>query len=201
MNFKDFVETAWAVKPVLLTTATNGLSAETDRLLAVAWKPADSKITRTIYRDTNLEPLNKAQKYHGISNEMMMTEGLDEDLFKEQLEEIFEENTVVFTYNTAFQLSFLQQITDKPVKVYDLSVIDQALTNGLTFDTEEIASFNGFYGACASRYYPMKVANILKRYKLTRETAPGQLPLEKMLEVLSCVYHAVSDLEIQLLPS
>ena len=202
MQLKDMLSDVWNVEPLLVTTATTGLDPHKDKLLAVALKDPTTDFPPTVlFQETHGEELMKAQRYHLISDELMYSKGLDEDSFMEALEGAIRGKTLL-TYNTDFQHAFLSiALEDPALRVYDLSVIEQGLRKGIQLDEEEAALFSKAYGSIRSFYYPLPVATICHHLKMTRQPSPGQLPLERSLDVLQKLYNEASCLEVQLLPS
>ena len=191
----------WGAQPLLITTATNGLHCEKDKLLAVALVNPETGIRDLFFHDTHGQELIEAQKYHCITEEVMNTWGRSTEAFTLLVEEALKDK-VLLTYNPQFQYGFLSNLLQDPSLVlYDLSVIEQALRKGLKFDEEEIATPGKFYSACSTVYYPLAVNTICKNLKMTKQPSPGQLPLERSLEILQRLYNEASSKELQLLQS
>ena len=57
----------WQQKPLLISTATNGLNTEKDLLLAVATRDPEAETTARFLRETHGEDLIPAQRYHQIT--------------------------------------------------------------------------------------------------------------------------------------
>lgn len=200
MSLKELFE-LWQQKPLLISTATNGLNAEKDLLLAVATRDPESETTVRFLRETHGEDLIPAQRYHQITEELMNTYGLPEDIFLREVENVFK-GRLLLTYNTNFQYGFLSRALQEPgLNLYDLSVMEQALRKGLKFDEDEIATPGKFFMACSAVYFPLPVNTICKNLKITKQPCPGQLPLERSLDVLQRLYDEASSQELQLLPS
>lgn len=201
MYLKELFE-LWQQEPILISTATNGLNAEKDLLLAVALKkPLEGKSYELFIRETHGEDLIPAQRYHQLTEELMNSMGLPEEVFLQKTEEALK-GKLLLTYNTSFQYGFLSRALQMPdLNLYDLSVMEQALRKGLRFDEEEITTPGKFFMACSAVYFPLQVNTICKNLKITKQPCPGQLPLERSLDVLQRLYDEASSQELQLLPS
>ena len=201
MYLKELFE-LWQQEPILVSTATNGLNAEKDLLLAVALKkPLEGKSYELFIRETHGEDLIPAQRYHQLTEELMNSMGLPEEVFLQKTEEALK-GKLLLTYNTSFQYGFLSRALQMPdLNLYDLSVMEQALRKGLRFDEEEITTPGKFFMACSAVYFPLQVNTICKNLKITKQPCPGQLPLERSLDVLQRLYDEASSQELQLLPS
>lgn len=202
MYLKELFE-LWQQKPLLVSTATNGLNAEKDLLLAVAIKNPleESKTYELFIRETHGEELLPAQRYHQLTEEIMNSLGLPEEDFLQKAESALK-GKLLLTYNTSFQYGFLSKALQAPdMNLYDLSVMEQALRKGLKFDEEEIAAPGKFFMACSAVYFPLPINTICKNLKLTKQPCPGQLPLERSLDVLQRLFDEASSQELQLLQS
>jgi len=201
MYLKELFE-LWQQEPLLVSTATNGLNAEKDLLLAVALKkPLEGKSYELFIRETHGEDLIPAQRYHQLTEELMNSMGLPEEVFLQKTEEALK-GKLLLTYNTSFQYGFLSRALQMPdLNLYDLSVMEQALRKGLRFDEEEITTPGKFFMACSAVYFPLPVNTICKNLKITKQPCPGQLPLERSLDVLQRLYDEAFSQEPQLLPS
>lgn len=200
MRLNDLFET-WGTEPLLISTATNGLRPEKDRLLAVAAQTVSDAPMETVFNKTTGEELLAAQKYHQITEDMMRDWGRDEKDFLQRVEELFRGKTL-FSYSASFQYGFLSRYLEDPsLSIYDLSIVEQALRKGLRFDEEELLTPGKFYQACSAVFYPLPVNSICRNLGTTRQPSPGQLPLERSLDVLLMLYTAASSQDLQLLPS
>lgn len=203
MQLKELFSDMWNVEPLLITTATSGLEPNKDKLLAVATRNPNNEDepAEVIFQETHGEELIKAQRYHLISDEMMYSKGLSGENFTDALRKRVE-GKILLTYNVDFQLAFLSRVLEDPtLRVYDLSVIEQGIRKGLKFDEEEIATFQSAYGSIRNFYFPLPVSSICHHLRMTRQPSPGQLPLERSLDVLQTLYNEASCLEVQLLQS
>ena len=85
--------------------------------------------------------------------------------------------------------------------LYDLTIIEKAIRNAYAFDTEELATFSSFYAACCHAAMPVPLATLCRNLKMTRQPPPGQLPMERMLDVLQALYNVACLEDISVLPS
>lgn len=195
----------WGTKPLLMTTATNGLIPGKDKLLGVCVKdPEFSAGGRLLLNYTTGVDLQQSSKYHGISQQDMQSAGLQETQFKDELDKLLSEDSVaVLTYNVPFQISFLGECLPEleSLPLYDLTIIEKAIRNAYAFDTEELATFSSFYAACCHAAMPVPLATLCRNLKMTRQPPPGQLPMERMLDVLRALYNVACLEDISVLPS
>ena len=195
----------WGTKPLLMTTATNGLTPGKDKLLGVCVKdPEFSAGDRLLLNYTTGVDLQQSSKYHGISQQDMQSAGLQEAQFIDELDKLLsEDNLAVLTYNVPFQSSFLGEcLTELEIlPLYDMTIIEKAIRNAYAFDTEELATFSSFYAACCHAAMPVPLATLCRNLKMTRQPPPGQLPMERMLDVLQALYNVACLEDISVLPS
>lgn len=195
----------WGTKPLLMTTATNGLTPGKDKLLGVCVKdPEFSSGGRLLLNYTTGVDLQQSSKYHGISQQDMQSAGLQEAQFIDELDKLLsEDNLAVLTYNVPFQSSFLGECLPdlESLPLYDLTIIEKAIRNTYAFDTEELATFSSFYAACCHAAMPVPLATLCRNLKMTRQPPPGQLPMERMLDVLQALYNVACLEDISVLPS
>lgn len=195
----------WGTKPLLMTTATNGLTPGKDKLLGICVKdPEFSSGGRLMLNYTTGVELQQSSKYHGISQQDMQSAGLQETQFKDELDKLLsEDNLAVLTYNVPFQSSFLGECLPEleSLPLYDLTIIEKAIRNAYAFDTEELATFSSFYAACCHAAMPVPLATLCRNLKMTRQPPPGQLPMERMLDVLQALYNVACLEDISVLPS
>lgn len=195
----------WGTKPKLMTTATNGLTPGKDKLLGVCVKdPEFSSGDRLLLNYTTGVELQQSSKFHGISQQDMQSAGLQETQFKDELDKLLSEDSVaVLTYNVPFQSSFLGECLPEleSLPLYDLTIIEKAIRNAYAFDTEELATFSSFYAACCHAAMPVPLATLCRNLKMTRQPPPGQLPMERMLDVLQALYNVACLEDISVLPS
>ena len=204
MQLTELLDT-WGTKPLLMTTATNGLTPGKDKLLGVCVKdPEFSSGGRLLLNYTTGVDLQQSSKYHGISQQDMQSAGLQEAQFIDELDKLLSEaNLAVLTYNVPFQSSFLGEcLTElESLPLYDLTIIEKAIRNAYAFDTEDLATFSSFYAACCHAAMPVPLATLCRNLKMTRQPAPGQLPMERMLDVLQALYNVACLEDISVLPS
>ena len=190
---------------MLMTTATNGLTPGKDKLLGVCVKdPEFSAGGRLLLNYTTGVDLQQSSKYHGISQQDMQSAGLHEAQFTDELDKLLSEDSVaVLTYNVPFQSSFLGECLPEleSLPLYDLTIIEKAIRNAYAFDTEELATFSSFYAACCHAAMPVPLATLCRNLKMTRQPPPGQLPMERMLDVLQALYNVACLEDISVLPS
>ena len=195
----------WGTKPLLMTTATNGLTPGKDKLLGICVKdPEFSSGGRLLLNYTTGVDLQQSSKYHGISQQDMQSAGLQEAQFIDELDKLLsEDNLAVLTYNVPFQSSFLGEcLTELEIlPLYDMTIIEKAIRNAYAFDTEELATFSSFYAACCHAAMPVPLATLCRNLKMTRQPPPGQLPMERMLDVLQALYNVACLEDISVLPS
>ena len=197
MSLKDWF-TQWEVSPALLTIATNGLDSNKDRILAydVGFPDEDKKELRLI--QTSGDELLKAQSIHQISSSDMSFLGRSMEEQKKYLEEVFDKYTV-FVYNVPFYYDFVSAfLEDKRIFLYDLSIVEQAVRKEHRFYEDDCVNFKAWYSAASNAFDPMPVRSICRLVGLTRQPSPGQLPLERMLEILTSLYTSSSSKEILL---
>ena len=204
MRLTELLDT-WGTKPLLMTTATNGLTPGKDKLLGVCVKdPEFSAGDRLLLNYTTGVDLQQSSKYHGISQQDMQSAGLQEAQFIDELDKLLsEDNLAVLTYNVPFQSSFLGEcLTELEIlPLYDMTIIEKAIRNAYAFDTEELATFSSFYAACCHAAMPVPLATLCRNLKMTRQPPPGQLPMERMLDVLQALYNVACLEDISVLPS
>ncbi len=204
MRLTELFDT-WGTKPLLMTTATNGLTPGKDKLLGVCIKdPEFSAGGRLMLNYTTGVDLQQSSKFHGISQQDMQSAGLQEAQFIDELDKLLsEDNLAVLTYNVPFQSSFLGECLPdlESLPLYDLTIIEKAIRNTYAFDTEELATFSSFYAACCHAATPVPLATLCRNLKMTRQPPPGQLPMERMLDVLQALYNVACLEDISVLPS
>lgn len=204
MRLTELFDT-WGIKPLLMTTATNGLTPGKDKLLGVCVKdPEFSSGGRLLLNYTTGVDLQQSSKYHGISQQDMQSAGLQEAQFIDELDKLLsEDNLAVLTYNVPFQSSFLGECLPEleSLPLYDLTIIEKAIRNAYAFDTEDLATFSSFYAACCHAAMPVPLATLCRNLKMTRQPPPGQLPMERMLDVLQALYNVACLEDISVLPS
>lgn len=192
-------------RPLLMTTATNGLTPGKDKLLGICVKdPEFSSGGRLMLNYTTGVDLQQSSKFHGISQQDMQSAGLQETQFKDELDKLLsEDNVAVLTYNVPFQSSFLGECLPEleSLPLYDLTIIEKAIRNAYAFDTEELATFSSFYAVCCHAAMPVPLATLCRNLKMTRQPPPGQLPMERMLDVLQALYNVACLEDISVLPS
>lgn len=198
MRLKELFET-WNKNPVLFAIATNGLDPNKDKVLAIALtSDLDKGLDDLFLNETHGDELMKAQKFHTITEELMRY-AIPESDFIENIKNSFND-AILLSYNAPFQHAFLSSLLQEPsLSIFDLSIIEQALRKGLSFDEEEMATPYGFYQACQARYFPLPVNTICKNLKFSRQPAPGELPVAHSLEILKRLYSEASYPEVQLL--
>lgn len=206
MTLKELLNDIWGIKKaLLLTTATNGLTAK-DRLLAVATfkvipDNTDDKVNLLMQTTTGVD-LQQSSQYHMISESDMQNYGISESAFRHSFEKLFEDNPVVFTYNTGFQHNFLGKVSeDINLKLYELPIIEKAIRNKYCFDEEELISIDRFYRACFENTTPTSINSVCRNLGMTKSPAPGELPLLRTLDVLRKLYSVALTEEVSLLPS
>lgn len=204
MQLTELFDT-WGTKPLLMTTATNGLTPGKDKLLGVCIKdPEFGPSGNLLLNYTTGVELQQSSKFHGISQQDMESAGLQESQFTAELGEVLAEDSIaVLTYNVPFQSSFLGECLPEleSLPLYDLTIIEKAIRNDYAFDTEELATFSSFYAACCHAAMPVPLATLCRNLKMTRQPAPGQLPMERMLDVLQALYNVACLEDISVLPS
>ena len=195
----------WGTKPMLMTTATNGLTPGKDKLLGVCVKdPEFISGERLLLNYTTGVDLQQSSKFHGISQQDMQSAGLQETQFKDELDRLLSEDSfAVLTYNAPFQISFLGECLPEleSLPLYDLTIIEKAIRNAYAFDTEDLATFSSFYAACCHAAMPVPLATLCRNLKMTRQPPPGQLPMERMLDVLQALYNVACLEDISVLPN
>lgn len=204
MQLTELLDT-WGTKPLLMTTATNGLTPGKDKLLGVCVKdPEFSAGGRLLLNYTTGVDLQQSSKFHGISQQDMQSAGLQDAQFKDELDKLLSENSIaVLTYNVPFQSSFLGECLPEleSLPLYDLTIIEKAIRNAYAFDTEDLVTFSSFYAACCHAAMPVPLATLCRNLKMTRQPPPGQLPMERMLDVLQALYNVACLEDISVLPS
>lgn len=197
----------WGIEQVrLITTATNGLNSMKDRMLGFAGRIlTDGDECTEVYLNytTGIE-LQAASKFHGISETDMQSQGLSETQFRDKLYDfIIQKNALVFTYNVPFQTSFISNVLDDldNIPLYDLTVIEKTLRLAHAFDEEELLTPASFYGACCAYSNPVPVGALCKYLLMTKDPVPGQLPMERMLDVLHRLYSTACLPEVLVLQS
>ena len=180
-------------KIVLVATATNGLKPQTDRLLGVTIGNQGRQVM--FLRQTDLEDLEKAQDYHKISYELMLDTAYEESDFKAAIE-LKLKDKYVFTYNPSFQYSFLTQVMEEEdLKLMDLTIIYKALEQGMQFSEEDLGSMENFYAACQI-YNSIPINKLMAKLEMSKAPAPGQLPMERMVQVLQRLLERSYPLEV-----
>ena len=198
MYLKELFET-WQLEPLLIATATTGLSCVTDKVIALGTN--DTKESKLIFQKVSREELLPAQRYHCISEQQVLQQGLDTPLFVEKVTEALE-GKFLMSYNPLFQYKFLSELLEEQdLQIYDLSVIEQAVRKGLSFTEEELVSASSFYKSCTALYFPLSINTICRNLKMAKQPAPGELPLERSLDVLQRLYTSASSREVQILQS
>lgn len=183
-------------KIALVATATNGLKPQSDRLLGVTIGNQGNQIM--LLRKTDLEDLEKAQDYHRISYDLMTTAAYGEGDFKSAVE-LKLKDKYVFTYNPSFQYSFLTQVMEEEdLRLMDLTVIYKALEQGMQFSDEDCGSMENFYAACQI-YNAIPVNKLVTKLGISRLPVPGQLPMERMVQVLHKLLERSYPLEVSVL--
>lgn len=183
----------------LLTIATNGLNADTDKIIAFCEYNTQEKKCSTFFNLTKGEELDKASQFHLISPEVMSTMGIPEQSFRLKLLDVIKQD-VIFVYNVPFFDRFIKamlQDEDLKIPLYDISVIHKAVKNKYAFDDEQINSFDDFYIACMTAASPVPVGALSTQFKVSRTPVPGQLPFERMMELLQKVFSSCVALELQ----
>lgn len=183
----------------LLTMATSGLKPEEDKILAISYYDTINGTEETSFNYADGEMLTKSQQFHMITSEVMRYGGLPETTFKEQLEKVIN-NDVVFVYNVPFFSRFIKAAfndEDLNVPLYDLSVVHKAVNNKYAFDNEQLNSFDDFYTACMANASPVPVGALCTQFKVSKTPVPGQLPFERMMELLKKVFSSCVSLEVQ----
>lgn len=206
MHLTDLLS-MWGIEQVrLITTATNGLNSMKDRMLGFAGRIlTDGDECTEVYLNytTGIE-LQAASKFHGISETDMQSQGLSETQFRDKLYDfIVRKNALVFTYNVPFQTSFISNVLDDldNIPLYDLTVIEKTLRLAHAFDEEELLTPASFYGACCAYSNPVPVGALCKYLLMTKDPVPGQLPMERMLDVLHRLYSTACSPEVLVLQS
>lgn len=183
----------------LFTMATSGLKPEEDKILSVSCYDTINEKLETSFNYTEGETLTKSQQFHMITSEVMRYGGLPESVFKEKLEDIIKSD-VIFVYNVPFFSRFIKAAfndEDLNVPLYDLSVIHKAVNNKYAFDNEQLNSFDDFYTACMANSSPVPVGALCTQFKISKIPVPGQLPFERMMELLKKVFSSCVSLEVQ----
>lgn len=202
MTIEDLFNEWRSFKPLhisLLTIATNGLKAEDDKIIAFSSYDTSEDKTKTFFNLTEGEELNKSSQYHKISSTIMQELGMCESYFKQELSKVINSD-VVFVYNVPFFDRFIKALfkdDDLDIPLYDLSVIHKAVKNKYAFDDEQINSFEDFYTACMSVASPVPVGTLCTQFRLSKDPIPGQLPFERMMELLQKVFSSCVSLELQ----
>lgn len=183
-------------KIILLTTATNGLDPNKDRLIGVAVREVKSGINFQLLRRTDDQDLEKAYDYHKISQSLMRDYGMSDSQFLHYMTDTID-NSFIFTYNPGFQFEFLSQLVDPDTLfLYDQTVIYKALEQGTQFAEEDCMTLPAFYAQC-QRYNPIPVSQLLKKMSMARQPSPGQLPMARMLDVLHRLFVLTSPLPVE----
>lgn len=197
MSLKEWFDT-WEINPVLFTMATNGLDYEKDKILGFTmyFPEEDKKEIRLI--ETSGVDLLKSQPIHMISESDMSFLSMPEPVQRIYMESVMDKYTI-FTYNVPFYYGFITNfIEDRKPRIYDLSVIEQALRKEHKAYEDDLVNFNSWYSCISSYYDPLTVRSICRVTGLNRMPSPGQFPMERMMELLISLYTSASSREILL---
>ena len=113
-----------------VSTATTGLHAQSDKLIAVAIAK-DNGERDLLIRETPLDLLMPTSSIHLIDSTLMSNQGLPEESFREAVADALA-GCVIFSYFPSFQQAFLGQI-DILEPIYDLPVFVKAAESKMVF--------------------------------------------------------------------
>lgn len=205
MRLTELLNGVWFEQPkvCLLATATNGLHGYNDKLLGFAIQDVSVETPQVFLKYTVGEDLQKSSQYHKISQIDMQSRGLQKADFDKALKDTLLEHDIVFTYNVSFQSTFIaaQDLDLDRIELYELSIVEKALRNKYAFDSEQLATFSSFYGACCEVAAPVPIATVCRNLHMSKDPAPGQLPMERMVEVLQQLWLSASSQDIVQLQS
>lgn len=201
MKFEDLLKEWYPCREptiVTLTIATSGLKLqEHDKIIGFA--TTENEVLNVELNKTFGSELFKAQAFHKISEDIMRDISIEEADFKKALDNVLKKD-IVLTYNVPFFEAFindLYQDEDKEFSLYDITVIYKALLNKYAFDNEQLYSFNDFYNACLSSFTPITIPRLCQMMRFDRNPSPGQLPMERMQQLLTEVFSVISSTDIQ----
>lgn len=196
VHLKELLET-WYKIPVLYSSATNGLDPRKDKLLGYTTRKGDKNDVVLDY--TTGVDLLTSQRYHKLTDTDMQHALQHPDFCEALTKLVTNESTALFTYNTVFQSSFILETLPnlEHVKMYDLTVIEKAIRNKYSFEAEQLVTLDTFYEACNTAVSPVPITLVCKNLRMSKDPSPGQLPMERMVEVLQQLFSSVCDLEVQ----
>lgn len=191
--------TAGSSTAILLSTATSGLH-RTDQLLALSYalyQGDECQETNTFILSVPDDILMPSAEYHRISPEMVRTQGIAKEEFKEKLEKLFTPDKVVFTYNSPFQIKALTLMGDGmleavPCPMLDLPIWIKAAESKMHFVVD--LPIDKAQVQMANRVMCPAWKKVLSHRGIDPQTPPGMLPVEYNVQCLQMLYGDLKEL-------
>ena len=123
------------MKIVYFDVETSGLDFEVDRIIELAFLYVeDGGLVKRFdeFVKVDFEVSDEVQDLTGISNEMLVSEGLDESVVADELFSVLSEDTLLIAHNCQFDLNFIYQLL---CRYYSVSNIDDLFSKCLWLDT------------------------------------------------------------------
>lgn len=124
--------------PLIVATATTGLSDETDQLIAIGYKTINAgDPVRSMMRRVPEDELVKARPYHRITR-AASDNGLSDSQFEDRLRALIDSYTL-FTYNPPFQRLFVSKHTDGTIPpMYNLPLLVKTAVSRQVFKSDPV---------------------------------------------------------------
>ena len=144
------------MKIVYFDVETSGLDFELDRIIELAFLYVeDGKLIKKFdeFINVGFSVSDKVQNLTGITNEMLVSEGLEESVVAEALFSVLSEDTLLIAHNCQFDLNFIYQLL---CRYYSVSSVDDLFGSCLWLDT--LTVFKDRKG------YPHRLENMVEYY-------------------------------------
>lgn len=135
MLWKTLLEGLIDTPVCFCATATTGIKPATDKLLAFA--TLESGVQRLLIRRLDHDSVLQSLEYTDITEEQVLSEGLDEEDFIDAVQEALKGKTL-FTYRPSFHMGFLENtLNELPPRMYDLPLLLRAAESRMVLGTKD----------------------------------------------------------------